>query len=130
MRKIIIVICSILAALLIGFGVWANCTQSGIRTMETWKTNLQHAKDDTNYETKKQVEDTCRAMIAEYNTDVSRYNLYKDSQDSEKQRWAEESYMRACETANKYNEYILKNSFVWKNNVPDDIKMSLSTPTR
>ena len=29
--------------------------------------------------------------------------------------------MRANKTANSYNEYVLKNSYVWNGNVPIDI---------
>ena len=33
--------------------------------------------------------------------------------------------MRANKTANSYNEYILKNSFVWSENIPSDIRSEL-----
>jgi len=33
--------------------------------------------------------------------------------------------MRANKTAASYNEYVLKNSFVWNGNVPADIRTSL-----
>ena len=33
--------------------------------------------------------------------------------------------MRANQTANTYNEYILKNSHVWKDNIPSDIVYTL-----
>lgn len=33
--------------------------------------------------------------------------------------------MRANTTASNYNNYILKNSFVWKDNIPNDIYVSL-----
>lgn len=34
--------------------------------------------------------------------------------------------MRANKTASTYNNYILKNSFVWEGNIPDDIDRTLS----
>lgn len=43
----------------------------------------------------------------------------------EKLSWAEQAKMRANKTAASYNEYVLKNSFVWNGNVPADIRTSL-----
>ncbi len=81
-----------------------------------------HKVDDaTNYETIKKVEDTCRAMISSYEADKLTYEQYKDSDNEEKQSWAEQAKMRANKTAATYNNYILENSFVWEENVPRDI---------
>ena len=68
--------------------------------------------DATSYEKKKKVEDTCRSMIAAYETDKLTYKQYKDSDNEEKQSWAEMAKMRANQTASTYNNYILENSFV------------------
>lgn len=127
---VLAVVLTLVVALILGVIIWANCTESGIAFFESWRTDLKKTKDDNNYETQKQVEDTCRAMIASYKTDVDKYNLYKGSEDPEKQDWAEAAYMRACQTANTYNEYILKNSYVWKDNIPADIMSRLETPVR
>lgn len=81
--------------------------------------------DENQYETKKQVEETARAMIASYNSDVAIYNQYKDSDNEEKQSWAEQAKMRANRTANSYNEHILKNSYIWEDNIPEDIDQAL-----
>lgn len=81
--------------------------------------------DATNYETIKKVEDTCRAMIASYESDKLTYEQYQASTNEEKQSWAEQAKMRANQTASSYNNYILKNSFVWNGNVPSDIRMKL-----
>ena len=53
------------------------------------------------------------------------YEQYKDSDDEEKQSWAEQAKMRANKTASSYNNYVMKNSFVWKNNIPIDIYAEL-----
>lgn len=81
--------------------------------------------DRTNYETLKEVEDTCRAMIASYTADKMRYETYAASDSEEKQGWAEQAKIRANATAAKYNEYFLKNSFIWKDNIPEDIAAEL-----
>ena len=89
------------------------------------KYDVQKADDRTNYETLKKVEDTCRAMIASYEADKLTYEQYKDSTGKEKTEWAEQARMRANKTATSYNNYILKNSYVWSDNVPKDIYMKL-----
>lgn len=115
-RTAIVAICVILIPV-----IYFGATPSGRRTWNNWWHDVRTADDDTNYETRKKVEDTCRAMIASYNSDKLTYEQYKDSDNSEKQSWAEQAKMRANKTASMYNNYILKNNYVWKNDVPDDI---------
>lgn len=96
----------------------------------TWFTNKvdyidRKIGDRTSYDTRKKVEDTCRNMIASYKTDKATYEMYKTSDNEEKQSWAEQAKMRANKTANTYNEYILKNSFVFEGNIPTDIETRL-----
>ena len=97
---------------------------------QTWFSNKveyvdRKIEDRTSYDTIKKVEDTCRAMISSYKTDRETYEQYKNSDNPEKQSWAEQAKMRANKTANTYNEYILKNSFVWEGNIPSDIDKNL-----
>ena len=96
----------------------------------TWFSNKvnfidKKIEEKTSYDIIKKVEDTCRSMIASYKTDKATYEQYKDSENAEKQSWAEQAKMRANKTANTYNEYILKNSFVWEGNIPSDIDSNL-----
>ena len=98
--------------------------------LDTWFTNSveyvdRKIDDATNYDTRKKVEDTCRSMISSYESDKLVYEQYKDSDNGEKQSWAEQAKMRANKTAATYNNYILENSFVWSGNVPPDIKKQL-----
>ena len=120
-EKIAIVVVAIVLCCIIFFAV----TPAGRTVWNSWFYAVQKVDDATNYNTKKQVEDTCRAMIASYNTDKLTYEQYKDSDNEEKRSWAEQAKMRANKTANSYNEYILKNSFVWSGNVPQDILSEL-----
>lgn len=87
---------------------------------------IQKLDASTKYETIKKVEDTCRAMISSYTSDKLTYDQYKDSDNTEKQSWAEQAKMRANKTASTYNNYILQNSFVWEDNVPNDIDIELA----
>lgn len=109
----------------IGLPIYFGATPSGKATWNNWFHKVQEADDATNYETRKQVEDTCRAMISSYKSDKLTYEQYKDSDDEEKQSWAEQAKMRANKTASTYNNYILKNNYIWKGNIPSDIYMTL-----
>lgn len=96
----------------------------------TWFSNKveyvdKKIEDRTSYDTRKKVEDTCRSMIASYKTDKATYEMYKTSDNVEKQSWAEQAKMRANKTANSYNEYILKNNYVFEGNIPGDINQNL-----
>lgn len=86
-----------------------------------WIFQVKKVDDATNYKTLKEVEDTCRAMIASYEADKLIFEQYNGSDNEEKQSWAEQAKMRANRTAAQYNEYIRKNAFVWAENVPSDI---------
>ena len=114
-----------LLVLVIALPIYFNVTPSGKAMWNNWFHTVQKVDDDTNYKTLKKVEDTCRSMIASYKADKLTYEQYKDSDNEEKQSWAEQAKMRANKTASSYNNYILKNSYVWKNNVPADIYLEL-----
>lgn len=98
----------------------------GIReTVNKNQTEVQMVDDQTRYETLKKVEDTCRAMISSYESDVLTWNQYKDSESEIERTWAAQAKMRANKTASSYNNYILQNNFVWKDNIPEDICTTL-----
>lgn len=119
--KLLCTIIIILIVVAIGFTLFVNVTPAGKAMWNSWFHAVQVADDHTNYETKKKVEDTCRAMISSYNADKLTYEQYKDSDNEEKQSWAEQAKMRANKTASTYNNYILENEYVWQGNVPRDI---------
>ncbi len=105
--------------------IFFGATATGKAMWNNWFYNVQKVDDATNYRTLKKVEDTCRSMIASYNSDKLTYEQYKDSDNEEKQSWAEQAKMRANKTASTYNNYILKNEYVWQGNVPSDVYMTL-----
>ena len=113
------VLIAVVAALLCF--IFILITPTGRRLWNNWWHDVQTTDDETNYETKKQVENTCRSMIASYTSDKLVWEQYKDNEDKEKQSWAEQAKMRANKTASSYNNYILENNYVWKENVPKDI---------
>ena len=119
------VLISILVVILIGVLIYFTCTPGGVAAWNNWKHGLQEVDDKTNYETLKQVEDTCRAMITQYNSDKLTYLTYKESDKEFEQELATQAKIRANNTASEYNNYILKNKYVWKDAVPADIYMTL-----
>ena len=123
MKYFIVVLVALLLLAILFFAV----TPIGRTIWNNWWHDVEKADDNTSYENRKMVEDTCRAMTASYKTDVDTYNMYKDSDNEEKLSWAEQARMRANKTANSYNEYMLKNSYVWNGNVPIDIANYLPT---
>ena len=121
MKAANIILLTILSLALIVAIIFFAGTPTGRAIVNNWRFSLQKVDDVTMYEKRKEVEDACRAMMASYNADKLTYEQYRDSDNPEKQSWAEQAKMRANKTASSYNEYVLKNSFVWKDNVPADI---------
>ena len=114
-----------IAIIIVVLSMFFGLTPSGRAIWNNWFHEVQKVDDATNYKTLKKVEDTCRSMIASYNADRLTYEQYKDSDNEEKQSWAEQAKMRANKTASTYNNYILENEYVWKGNVPSDIARRL-----
>lgn len=115
----------VLLILFIAAGIFFGLIPIGRGVWNTYFHEVQEVDDKTNYDTLKKVEDTCRSMIASYEADCLMYEQYKDSNSEEKQGWAEQAKTRANRTASTYNNYILENSYVWKNAVPVDIYLEL-----
>ena len=115
----------IIIGAVIAFVVAITCVPTTRAMWNEYIHSLKKVDDVTTYKTRKDVEDTCRSMIASYTADKLTYEQYKDDPSTEKQGWGEQAKMRANRTAATYNEYILKNSYVFSGNVPVDIFMQL-----
>lgn len=116
----------VLATILLVSIIFFIATPMG-RTVWNNYTHSLNKADEVSYETRKQVEDTARAYMVNYKTDVDIYLTYCDSEDENKREYADAARMRAIATANSYNEYLQKNSYVFKDNMPDDLPYNLST---
>lgn len=92
---------------------------SVIRSCNKYEERNIEADYDTNWEKQKEIEDTLRSYIASYNADKITYETTSD------ETTREAAKIRANRTAATYNEYYLKNSHIWKDRVPDDIKSEL-----
>lgn len=118
------IITTIICCLFVGAIIFFGFTPGGRSVWNEYTHEMKKA-DENQYESRKKVEDTARAMVASYKADVTTYNQYKDSDNEEKQSWAEQAKMRANKTALSYNEYIRENSYVWEDNIPSDIDYDL-----
>ena len=119
------VLAIILAVLLVIATILFSATPVGVAAWNTWFHAVEKADDRTSYETRKQVEDTCRATIVSYEADKLTWEQYKDSESAEQRGWADAAKLRANKAAVQYNEYILKNSYVFEGNIPADIRWEL-----
>ena len=121
---VLITIGVLLCVVAVGIGIFFGATPAGKQIIVDWKNSLKTV-DESAYETRRKVEDTCRAMIASFNSDKLIYEQYKESEVEEERSWANSAKIRANQTASTYNNYVLKNRYVWSDNVPPDIKLQL-----
>lgn len=122
MKHVMATLAVTLAVILIGAAVFFMATPTGQAIWNGYQHTLQKTDDATLYQTRKKVEDTCRAMQASYESDRRTWEQYRNSDSAERSGWADQAMMRANKTAASYNEYVLKNSYVWEGNVPSDIR--------
>lgn len=118
------IIIAIVVAIILAVGItWAVVPARKLDNKIDYAVNK--IDEESRYDLLKSVEDTCRAMMASYQSDMLMYRQYKDSANAEKQSWAEKARTRANHTAATYNEYMRKNSYVWADNIPRDIDEKL-----
>lgn len=117
---------AVLMILAVMLSTLTACSPQGRFWWNTYWHAVQKVDDATNYKTRKQVEDTCRATIVSYEADKLTWEQYKDSESEEQRSWANAAKLRANKAALIYNEYFLKNSYVFEGNVPKDIREELT----
>ena len=125
MNRILAIVGIVVIAIGVIFGAYIQFSPTGRAVWNSYQERLKKVDDDTLYQTRKKVEDTCRSMKASYISDSLTWEQYKDSDNTEEVSWANQAKMRANKTASSYNEFVLKNSYVWDNNVPSDIDFEL-----
>ena len=76
MKKVTAVLLALLLVALVGSSIFFSATPTGKAMWNNWFFAVQKADDKTNYETRKEVEDACRAMIASYTSDKLTYEQY------------------------------------------------------
>lgn len=85
---------------------------------------IRMVDEQINYNNRKSVEDTARSVIVNYNTYRNEYELYKDycnkTEEKSKCQRALDSKFLANQAAEQYNEYVQKNNYIFKGNLPRD----------
>jgi len=115
----------ILIGVLVAGILFITFVPSGRAAWNNYTHGMQKVDDQTLYETRKKVEDEARSMVASYNSDKIKYEQYKASEDKQQKEWGEQAKMRANNTASIFNNFILKNSYVFQGNIPVDINFQL-----
>lgn len=119
-----VTIALLLPFLIIACDMLTGCAAT-VGAVNEWGHEIRQMDDATRYKTRKKVEDTCRATIVSYEADRLTWEQYKDSDNAEQRGWADAAKLRANKAALMYNEYFLKNSYVFNGNVPADIRFEL-----
>lgn len=119
------IIIGIISLFIFGGCVVFAITPGGRVLLNIYDDTIKKVDDRTSYETRKKVEEYCRASIVSYKNDKIIYEQYKNSSSELEKSWASQAKIRANKTANIYNEYILKNSYVFDGNIPKDIETEL-----
>lgn len=124
-RKAKTIIITVIATILVISIIFFGFTPMGRSQLNQYNHTMQKVDDSTLYATRKKVEDQCRASISSYESDKLTWNQYKNSDSELERSWANQAKMRANKTASVYNNYILKNKYVFEGNIPADIYMEL-----
>lgn len=125
MNKIAIVVLTAIATLGVGAGIFFGATPVGRQIITGYNYDMEKAGEN-NYDNRRMVEEQCRSYIASYKADKLGYEQYKDSESELERSWAQSYKQRANRTAATYNEYMTKNSYVFKGNIPWDLPLSLA----
>ena len=122
MKKVLIWVS--ICAVVLAIPLYFHFVPNGITTWSKW--TAKSANQDM-AETKTEVEKNCRTWIADYETQTLMYEQYRESSNADQQVLASAAKQKANEIADKYNDYFLRNKYVWDKNIPSDIWLSMDT---
>ena len=119
---------TILSVVLIAAIVFFGFTPVGRGVFSRYEHDLTKEEQDNNYANRKAVEDSARATLTDYNRNLALYNQYKDDESDFGKQMAAAYKTQAITDATKYNDYITKNRYLWKDNLPPDLPNFLPLP--
>lgn len=118
-------ILGIVAAICLILVFWGVFTPSGRAHFNKYDATIEDADYNTKYKNTREIEETLRSYVASYEADKIIYETNKDAEDKESAALATAAKNRANRTAATYNQFYLKNSYIWEDNIPDDIQSEL-----
>ena len=90
-----------------------------------YEATLKDIDYNTDYDSVREIEETLRSYIASYEADKIVYETNKNATDKESIVLANAARSRANRTAATYNQFYLKNNYIWEENIPVDIRSQL-----
>ena len=116
---------TIFCLIIFGAVLYFTLYPKGVETKNEYEAMLKDADYNTNYDSVRQIEETLRSYAASYEADKITYEINKDATDKESIALAKAARSRANRTAATYNQFYLKNSYIWEDNIPADIRAEL-----
>lgn len=117
--------------LLVAFALAITFIPSARQAFNEYAFGMKRIDQETDYTNRKMVEDSARSMIANYEfakAETASYASFCATATYDKARCQRslDAKASANKTASNYNNYILKNRYLWKNNLPSDIFLELA----
>ena len=125
MNKSSVFLWGAITALCLFLAFWGLFTVSGRSCFNKYDAELMDTDYNTNYKSTREIEETLRSYVASYEADKVIYETNKDSENKENIALANAAKNRANRTAATYNQFYLKNSYIWEDNIPKDIRSEL-----
>ena len=116
---------TVLCLVVLGAALYFTLCPKGVETKNEYEAMLKDVDYNTNYDSVRQIEETLRSYAASYEADRITYETNKDATDKESIALAKAARSRANRTAATYNQFYLKNSYIWEDNIPADIRAEL-----
>lgn len=114
-----------IAAGILGLTICIAFKSCTLKAENKYEATLKDIDYNTNYDSVREIEETLRSFMASYEADKIIYETNKNATDKESIALANAARSRANRTAATYNQFYLKNSYIWEDNIPADIRSQL-----
>lgn len=102
----------------------------GVKTaVDRHFSNQQRISENNTYESRREAENSARSLITNYvaaKLEYETYHIYIGTKDKAREQRALDARTSANMTISKYNNFMQENSFLFENNIPEDLPLSLA----